>query len=335
MPGDYLTKITAVAPDPLCPIPLWQAFLERVTGGNVEYIKFLQRVCGYGLTGLTNEHALFFCYGTGANGKSTFVNTVTGCIGDYHRSAPIETFTVSNTERHPTELAALRGSRLVTAVETEEGRRWAESRIKSLTGGDKIAARFMRQDFFEFLPIFKLLIAGNHKPGLRSVDEAIRRRFHLLPFTSVIPKEERDLSFGDKLKDEWPGILAWMIEGCLDWQRQGLNPPAIVTAATAEYLEAEDSLAAWLDGAGDKDPNAFETTTDFFASWRKFAHENGEYVGSVRKFSQRLEERGASIELRKGRDSSGCRGFYGLRLRSVEPAASDHASATYDDQVPL
>jgi putative DNA primase/helicase len=334
-PRDYQTKITAVAPNPACTIPLWQAFLNRITGGDVEFAKFLQRVCGYALTGLTTEHALFFCYGTGSNGKSTFVNTVTGCIGDYHRSAPIETFTASKNERHPTELAGLRGARLVTAVETEEGRRWAESRIKSLTGGDKIAARFMRQDFFEFLPVFKLLIAGNHKPGLRSVDEAIRRRFYLLPFTRVIPKEERDLNFGDKLWEEWPGILAWMIDGCLDWQRQGLNPPAVVTAATAEYLEAEDSLAAWLDDAGNTDVNAFEYTNDLFASWKKYAVENGEYVGSMRKFSQRLEERGASIGLRKGRDSTGRRGFYGLRLRTAEPATANAAPTSDDDRVPM
>jgi hypothetical protein len=147
------------------------------------------------------------------------------CAGDYHRAAPIETFTASNHDRHPTDLAALRGARLVTSVETEEGRRWAESRIKTLTGGDKIAARFMRQDFFEYTPQFKLVIAGNHKPGLRSVDEAIRRRFNLVPFTLTIPPEERDELLPEKLKAELPGILNWMIEGCIDWLERGLAPP--------------------------------------------------------------------------------------------------------------
>ena len=156
------------------------------------------------LTGITREHALFFGHGTGANGKSVFVSTVAGMMGNYHRSAPIETLTASSSDRHPTDLAGLRGARLVTAVETEEGRRWAESKIKALTGGDMIAARFMRQDFFEYTPQFKLMIAGNHKPGLRSVDEAIRRRFHLIPFTVTIPPEERDLELGDKLKGECP-----------------------------------------------------------------------------------------------------------------------------------
>jgi P4 family phage/plasmid primase-like protien len=176
-----------------------------------------------------------FLWGMGGNGKSTFLEAITQCVGDYHRAAPIETFTASHTDRHPTDLAGLRGARLVTAIETDEGRHWAESKIKTLTGGDKISARFMRQDFFEYIPQFKLLIAGNHKPGLRSVDEAIRRRFNLIPFAVTIPKQDRQ--FGEKLKAEWPGILAWMIQGCLDWQQRGLNPPDAVTAATDAYLE--------------------------------------------------------------------------------------------------
>ncbi len=182
----HITRVTAVSPDAACSTKTWVAFLNRITDGDAELVAFLRRMAGYCLTGLTSEHALFFIYGLGANGKSTFVNSVTGVAADYHRTAPIETFTASSIERHPTDLAGLRGARLVTSVETEEGRRWAESKIKALTGGDKIAARFMRQDFFEFTPTFKLMIAGNHKPGLRSVDEAIRRRFHLVPFVVTI-----------------------------------------------------------------------------------------------------------------------------------------------------
>ena len=142
----------------------------------------------------------------GVNGKSVLLSTIAGLLGDYHKTAPIETFTASNADRHPTDLPGLRGARLVTATETEEGRRWAEARIKQLTGGDMISARFMRQDFFEFSPAFKLVIAGNHKPSLRSVDEAIRRRFHLIPFGVTIPAGERDGELADKLRTEWPGI---------------------------------------------------------------------------------------------------------------------------------
>jgi putative DNA primase/helicase len=312
--SDLFTKITSVAPDPKCAISTWRNFLLRVTNDNEELIGFLRRMLGYALTGLIREHALFFLYGTGANGKSTFLNVLIGCLLDFHRTAAIETFTASTSERHPTDLAALRGARAVTAVETEEGRRWAESKIKSLTGGDRIAARFMRQDFFEFLPTFKLVIAGNHMPSLRSVDEAIRRRFHLIPFTVTVPLAERDEKLGEKLKAEWPGILAWMIEGCLEWQRVGLSPPEIVRSATANYLEAEDALGAWIELAGSRDANAFETTEALFRSWKNYASRAGEYVGSVRKFSQRLEEREATLGLRKGRNAVGHRGFYGFQL---------------------
>ena len=154
LPTDYVTKMTAVAPGGSC--PMFLAFLDEVLGGDVELVAYVQRMLGYCLTGVTTEHALFFCYGTGANGKGTLLNTVAHIMGDYHRTAPIETFTASNSERHPTDLAGLVGARLVTVSETEKGRRWAESRIKQLTGGDMVSARFMRQDFFDYMPQFKL-----------------------------------------------------------------------------------------------------------------------------------------------------------------------------------
>ena len=309
---DYVTKMTGVAADASCETPLWHKFLDRITGGDTELAAFLQRLTGYALTGLTREHAMFFLYGTGANGKTTFLNTIIRCANDYHRTAPIETFTAAMGERHPTDLAGLRGARLVTAVETEEGRRWAESRIKALTGGDRIAARFMRQDFFEFTPNFKLLIAGNHKPGLRTVDEAIRRRFNLIPFTITIPLAERDESLAEKLKPELAGILAWMVQGCLEWQKHGLAPPQAVTSATQAYLEAEDAVAAWLDECCVRDPKAWERTAALFASWSTWAEKAGEYVGSQRRFVERLECRGIT-PLRK-RDG---RGFAAIRLTSA------------------
>ncbi|WP_373503766.1 phage/plasmid primase, P4 family [Aestuariivirga sp.] len=257
----------------------------------------------------TSAHALFFLYGLGANGKSVFIDTLAGVLGDYHKTAPIETFTASSGDRHPTDLAGLRGARLVTATETEEGRRWAEAKIKQLTGGDKISARFMRQDFFEYVPQFKLLVAGNHKPGLRSVDEAIRRRFHLLPFTVTIPAEERDLHLKDKLKAEWPGILSWAVQGCLDWQRVGLNPPEAVKQATAAYLEAEDATAAWLDDCCIVDPQAWESSADLFSSWKTWAEKAGEPIGSSKSFVAKLETRG----FRENRKRHG-RGYTGYSI---------------------
>jgi putative DNA primase/helicase len=309
-PGDYITRSTAVGPGPNCPI--WHQFLARVTNCDLSLQQFLQRMAGYALTGSTREHALFFLYGTGANGKSVFLSAISGILDGYHRTAPIETFTAANTERHPTDLAGLRGARLVTAIETEEGRRWAESRIKTLTGGDKVSARFMRQNFFEYAPQFKLMIAGNHKPGLRSVDEAIRRRFNLVPFTVTIPPEERDKDLSERLRDEWPGILEWMIEGCIGWQERGLAPPSIVTESTAAYLEAEDAISAWIDDCAMRDPNAFTRSSELFGSWTEWATKSGEFVGSQKRFSQTLETRGFLYE--RGKDK---RGFRGLRLLSA------------------
>jgi putative DNA primase/helicase len=222
----------------------------------------------------------------------------------------METFTASKGDRHPTELADLRGARLVTASETEEGRNWAESRIKQLTGGDRISARFMRQDFFEFQPTFKLFIAGNHKPTLCSVDEAIRRRFHMIPFAVTIPPNERDGELTEKLKAERPGILKWLIEGCLRWQREKLAPPQAVTAATAEYMEAEDAISSWIGDRCELDPVAWTSSTALFGSWVAWANTAGERVGSQKRLTQKLESHG--FRRHKTRYAQG---FCGLRVR--------------------
>jgi len=314
---DYMTKLTSVGPSGRCPIFL--AFLDRITGSDPELIAYLRRVLGYALTGSTRDHALFFGYGTGANGKSVLLSTIAGILGDYHKTAPIETFTASNVDRHPTDLAMLRGARLVTATETEEGRQWAESRIKALTGGDRVSARFMRQDFFEYVPQFKLFIAGNHRPGLRSVDEAIRRRFHLIPFAVTIPPEERDGELTEKLKAEWPGILAWIVAGCLKWQSEGLAAPGAVTAATAEYLNSEDAIAAWIDERCERDVIAWSGTSALFASWASWATKAGENPGSQKKFSQKLAER-PNDKFRKHDLKTG-KGFDGLRILPLDDAA--------------
>jgi putative DNA primase/helicase len=312
-PGRYCTKITAVGPGGDC--PRFLAFLDRITGGDKDLQAYLRRVLGYCLTGSTREHALFFAYGTGANGKSVLLSTVAGIVGDYHVTSSVQTFIASNNDRHLTELARLRGARLVTATETEEGRRWAESRIKELTGGDVIAANFMRQDLFEFRPAFKLIIAGNHKPALRSVDEAIRRRFHLIPFAVTIPAEERDLDLAEKLKAEWPGILAWCIEGALEWETEGLRPPQAVLDATAAYLQSEDAIAAWIDDRCDRLPSAWSASGALFASWNAWATASGEATGSVKRFSQALEDRG--FQRRRTRTAQG---FYGLAIRVTDYA---------------
>ena len=306
--NDYITKSAAVAPDPGCPTPLWSAFLQMVTAGDRELEAFLQRACGYSLTGQTTEHALFFLYGTGANGKSTFVEALRGIMSDYARPVPIETLMWSRNERHPTDIAGLRGARVASAIETGTGRGWDEPKVLMLTGGDRISARLMRQDFFDFVPQFKLWIAGNHKPGLRSVNEAIRRRVNLVPFTVTIPRDKRDARLGEKLKDEWPGILAWMVEGCLQWQQQGLAPPAAVTEATDAYLEAQDLIAQWLEDCCEVGKTLSEPSSLLFASWSSWCEAAGEKPGRQREFNDGLEQKGFK-QIRDKRANM----FYGLR----------------------
>ena len=308
---DYITKITGASPGGAC--PLWLRFLNRVTAGDRELAAYLRRVVGYCLTGSTQEHAMFFLHGTGTNGKGVFTITVSGMLGEYAMTSPTETFIASATDHHPTDLARLHGARLVTATETERNRRWAESRIKAVTAGDPVTARFMRQDFFTYVPQFKLLVTGNHKPGLRGVDEAIRRRFNLIPFTVTIPKEERDPELAEKLKAEWPGILAWAIEGCLEWQRVGLAPPEAVRNATADYLESEDALGQWLAERCLVGPSFQATSGDLFQSWKEWAEAAGEHVGSQKALTHALQDRDFTHKKRMGHASKP--GFEGLAPR--------------------
>jgi putative DNA primase/helicase len=231
----------------------------------------------------------------------------------------------TRTDRHPTDMAGLRGARFVAAIETEQGKRWAESKLKNLTGGDKISARFMRQDFFEFFPQFKLFVAGNHKPAIRNIDEAMKRRLHLIPFTITVPPERRDKNLQQKLLAERDGILAWAVQGCLDWQRHGrLSPPQRVVDATEEYFEAEDALGRWLDERCVREPNAKSLTAELFNDWKLWAEAAGEFTGSQKRFADLLLTRGID----KWRNGMGLRGFQGVGLKyppapSYTPYADD------------
>jgi putative DNA primase/helicase len=304
---DYMTKMTAGAPGGEC--PLFHSFLSRVTDGDEELQRFMQRMCGYCLTGETREHALFFLYGTGANGKSVFLNTISGLMGDYAKTAPMEAFIASANEHHPTDIAGFQGARLVTSAETEDGRCWAKSKLKALTGGDRISARFMRQDYFEYAPQFKLMVAGNQKPRLHTVDEAMRRRFNLLPFTTTIPALQRDAELTEKLRAEWGGILQWMIAGCLDWQSRGLQAPRAVRDATEDYFTAEDAIGRWIEDCCQRERTYEAAKAELFQSWSAWCALNQEPAGTMRPFVDNLEARG----FRSTRTSS-VRLLIGLRL---------------------
>jgi putative DNA primase/helicase len=311
-PLDYNTKITAVcAAPPGTEAPLWLAFLETVTDNNAELIGFLQRFLGYCLTGFVHEHVLVFLYGTGRNGKGTFVNTVADIMGDYAIVAPIDMFLLSKYDRHPTEIARLKGVRLVTAQETQKGRAWDEAKIKNLTGGDKLTGHFMRADYFDFFPTHKFLFSGNHKPSLRNVDEAIRARILLVPFTVRIPEKERDLKLGKKLEQEWPAILRWMIDGYLEWQRIGLNVPKIVRDASAEYFSDQDTLRDWLEARTVAEHDQFTLSTALFGSWKQWCEIRNLPIGTVNALVEGLKERGFE---KKNKEHG--RGFIGIRLKS-------------------
>ena len=312
-PAAFATKLTRTGPDASgSSCPQWLRFLELVTAGDQDLMAYLQRVAGYCLTGRTGEHVLFFLYGPGRNGKSVFIDTLSRVMGDYSAVASMDTLIEARGERHPTDLAMLRGARLVTAIESEKNRQWAEARVKQLTGGDPISARFMRQDLFTYTPQFKLLIAGNHLPRLQSMDDAMRSRFHVIPFAVVIPKDLRIKDLKDILLVEAPGILAWAIEGCLAWQRDGLAPPDAVRSATQAYVGEQDGLARWIADCCDRDAQARTAFADLFASWKSWAARNGEFVGSSKSFAKNLELRGYEPD----RNPGGAAARVGLRLRS-------------------
>jgi putative DNA primase/helicase len=313
---DYITQKTAcsIAP-PGTPHPLWSSFLDRITDHNGELAGFLQRYIGYCTTGIISEHVFVFAYGTGANGKGTFINTIAKILGDYATVASMGTFISSKNESHPTDLAKLRGARLVVAQETQQGREWDEAKIKTLTGGDRVTARFMRRDFFDFDPTFKLFIVGNHKPRLTIVDEAMRRRLLLVPFTVQIPKEERDPDLTHKLEKEWPAILRWAVDGCLEWQRIGLSPPRVVLDATNSYFEAEDLFGQWLEEDCDVEPDnefKWESVGMLFEAWSGYASRVNENPGSVKAFSELMQARNFH-KCAKGHAKT--RSFAGIRLK--------------------
>lgn len=319
---DYITQKTtcSIAP-PGTPYPLWSSFLDRITDHDTELAGFLQRYIGYSLTGITSEHVFVFAYGKGANGKGTFINTIVKILGDYATVSSMSTFISSKNENHPTDLAKLRGARLVVAQETHQGREWDEAKIKSLTGGDRVTARFMRRDFFDFDPTFKLFIVGNQKPRLTIVDEAMRRRLLLVPFTVQIPKQERDPDLAHKLEKEWSAILRWAVDGCLEWQRIGLAPPQVVLDATNCYFEAEDLFGQWLEDDCDVEhDNEFkwESVGRLFEAWSTFATRANEKSGSVKAFSELLQARNFQ-KCTKGHAKT--RSFSGVQLKRKNSAS--------------
>lgn len=307
---DMITKMTVCAPAAPGSRPeRWLTFLHEIFDGDADLVAFMQRAAGYALTGLTTEHKLIFLYGTGRNGKSVFLNTLSHIWADYARRAAAETFLNSAVEKHSTGLAGLQGARLVSGSELPVGKTWDESTIKDLTGGDRMTARYMRGDFFDFDPKLTLMIAGNNQPSFRGVDEAIRARVVLVPFTVTIPPERRDKTLPDSLKAEGPEILRWAIEGALAWQERGLDVPAKVTAASTEYMDDEDTLGQFLIDETTTDPAGFVTTTDLHDRFKYWCDRQGLHAWTLHTLRKELKSRGFHDARRKYG-----RGFEGVRL---------------------
>ncbi len=295
-PADLITKLANVTFVPEATCPTWEAAINTWTGGDVELAGFLQRIAGYCLTGSTEEQVFFFLYGRGRNGKSVFVNVVRELMGANAMQSQPEVLMQQrggNASGPTPEIARLAGVRMVAMVETEDGQRLAEARVKAFTGGDAISARMAYGVPFDFVPKAKLVLAGNHKPIIRGDDLGIWRRVVLVPFTVEIPEDQVDRRLPDKLRAEFPGILRWAIEGCQQWQeRKSLAPPACVTREVAEYKSAMDILAAWIDEACTVGPRETWGARDAYHSFSQWATSGGYGAFSEVRFAQKMGDRG-------------------------------------------
>lgn len=244
--GDFITRMTPIEFNPAAMCPLWLEFLNRILDGNQDVVDYVQRFVGYCLTGRTSEQILLFLYGLGCNGKSVFANVLGAILGDFASASDASLLMARDNRTASNDVAGLRGARLVKVSEFDDGERLAEAQIKTLTGGDPVSCRFLYGEFFSYIPSFKILLIGNHKPKIRGTDYGIWRRLHLIHFHVTIPEQERDLQLQNKLMAELPGILAWAVRGCLEWQRIGLNPPAEITAAVSDYRQSEDIFNQWI-----------------------------------------------------------------------------------------
>lgn len=295
--ADLITKLATVTHDDNADCLLWRAFLSRIIPDE-SLRSYVRRLAGYCLTGAIREHVLPICWGTGANGKSTLLDVLLALVGDYGHKAPSDLLLAARDDTHPTAMAGLHGKRLVACVETGDGRRLAETLVKEMTGGDKITARRMREDYWTFTATHKLLLATNHKPVVRGTDYAVWRRLKLIPFAVTIPDDEQDTELKDKLLAELPGILNWAILGCVEWQADGLGEPEEIRTATASYRDEMDTIGAFVAESCILGSTYEATAADLFKAYRAWCERTGEHATNQRRFGMQLTERG--IDSRRG-----------------------------------
>ncbi len=302
---DLITRLAPVdyVPDATC--PTFFAFLESVMEGKHDLIEFLQRAIGYSLTGLTSERCMFICWGGGKNGKSTLLDTLLDIFADFASRTNTDALMATRSERIPNDVAALKGMRFVYASEGEEGRRLAEARIKDVTGGDTISARFMRGEWFDFRPEFKLWFGTNHRPAVKGTDDAIWDRIRLIPFKRRYEPSEQDKGLKDKLLAEREGILAWAVDGCLAWQVDGLQEPEDVMRATKEYRSAEDVIGRFLGERCEFHETANVTKKALYSAYKSWCEDQSEEYITQKAFGMRLADLGIDEALMGGsRDRS-------------------------------
>ena len=289
---DLITKLSPTHFEEHVGGEVFMRFLDRIMEGKPQVANYLRRLIGYSLTGLTVEQILLILYGQGSNGKTTLLEVIGEMMGDYAQHTPASTFMVQRGERIPNDIARLQGARLVVATETEEAKRLSESLVKSLTGGDSVAARFLHKEFFEFKPQFTPFLATNHRPTIKGVDHAIWRRLKLIPFTITIPDDEQDKELPEKLRQEMPAILSWAVMGCLEWQRDGLKEPKEVSVSTDTYRSEMDVLGEFFEECCAIDKTAEALARDIFQAYKEWCLHCGEKVFSQRWLGLRLSERG-------------------------------------------
>jgi putative DNA primase/helicase len=321
-PHDRSVLATKLSPVHFIPgedAPNFRRFLDEVFEGDDDLIGFVQRFFGYCLTGDVSEQLMMFALGSGANGKSTLLGAVRHVLGDYAINVDPAIVTVGTHEQHPTAMTDLRGARLATTIETEQGQYLAEAKLKMLTGGDPVTARRMRQDFFTFAPSHKLVLAGNHRPRVRGTDYAIWRRIALVPFDVQFPSSRQDPHLAEKLRLEATGILAWMVEGCLEWQNLNhLGVPDRVKAATEQYRIDEDHIGRFLGEMCRVGPKLTLAAQDLRSAYVQWCSEAGEQPWSAKAVGSELSHRGfESAQVGRART----RTWTGLELADAAPSA--------------
>jgi putative DNA primase/helicase len=311
----YLTQITPVAWDDEAACPQWEAFLEQVMCGDTYLVLYLARIVGYSLTGLTTEQCLFFLFGGGSNGKSTFLNVVKGMLGDYACAAPRDLLMVQRTPRHETEFARLLGKRLATGAEVGDGQRFDEGKIKDLTGSDVISCRRMNEDHWDLSPVHKLWLPGNYRPRITGADDGIWRRMRLIPWLARFDGEAKDRDLPRKLLAELPGVLRWAVMGCLEWQRVGLGEPPAVLAATEEYRQDSDAVGQFLRELCVVEPTARTPKAVVRERYERWCAEAGHEPLGAHRLEARIAKLGCTTgTVRDGQITK--RGWRGVRLKT-------------------